>query len=66
MQFADNNAYMYGEDVVIHQPKKEPRQFKYQSKLLTETEINSELVEIAKAHALWPMYAYREQKYLSQ
>ena len=65
MQYGNNHAYRSGNDVIIHQPDKEPKQFEYTGRKLVEKEIDPTLVEIAKAHALWPMYAYREKKYLS-
>ena len=64
MQYGNNHAYMRGSDVVVHVPEKEPKQFSYDSKTLTEKSLDPALAEIAKAHLLWPMYAYREQKYL--
>jgi len=66
MQYDDNHAYISGDDVVIHTPKKEPKQFIYSDKELLETALNTDFADIARAHALWPMFAYRQQKYLSQ
>lgn len=66
MQYDDNHAYMSGEDVVVHMPKKEPKQFVYKDRELVEASLDLALSEVAKAHALWPMFTYRKQKYLSQ
>ncbi len=65
MQYGDSHAYIYGDEVIIHAPQKEPRQFLYKNKELMESKLNEDLSEIAKAHALWPMFAYRQKKYLS-
>ncbi len=64
MQYANNHAYMEGNNVVIHTPQKSPRQFKYQNRVLSETPLDMDLAEIALSHANWAMYAYREGKYL--
>ncbi len=66
MQYDDNHAYMAGNDVVIHMPKKEPKQFIYQERELLETRLDTSLAKVARAHALWPMFTYRKLKYLSQ
>ena len=65
MQYGDSHAYIYGNEAIIHAPQKEARQFLYKNKELIEAELDEDLAEIAKAHALWPMFAYREKKYLS-
>ncbi len=64
MQYDNNHAYMVGNDVVIHVPGKEPKQFTYRGGVLTERALDKNMAEKALAHALWPMYAYRERKYL--
>jgi phosphoglycerol transferase MdoB-like AlkP superfamily enzyme len=64
MQYSNNHAYRYGDKVVIHQPEKQPQQFQYIDGKFIEEAIDAELLAKAKAHALWPMYAYREMKYL--
>ena len=66
MQYEDNHAWMQGNDVVVHVPEKEPKQFVYRDRELEEATLQDELCEVAKAHALWPMFAYRQKKYLSQ
>jgi phosphoglycerol transferase MdoB-like AlkP superfamily enzyme len=66
MQYDNNHAYMSGNDVVIHIPEKAPQQFSYETGELKQTPLDAELAEVARAHILWPMYAYRELKYLYQ
>ncbi len=66
MQYGNNHAYMQGSDVIVHMPEKEPKQFSYQQGSLVEKPLDAQQAEVARAHLLWPMYAYREQKYLYQ
>ena len=66
MQYGNNHAYMKGNEVVVHLPRKSPKQFRYLDKILSETRLDETLAEIARAHVLWPMYAYRNKKYLYQ
>ncbi len=63
MQFGNNHAYMRGDQVVVHQPQKPGKQFVYNEQGFNEVEADPELVKIARAHALWPSFAYREKKY---
>ena len=64
MQYGNNHAYRVADDLVVHQPDKPAQQFEYRNGELIEKALDPELARIAKAHALWPMYAYREGKYL--
>ena len=64
MQYDNNHAYMQGRDVVVHAPEKAAKQFSYRNKELQAEALDEGLAETARAHALWPMYAYREKKYL--
>lgn len=66
MQYGNNHAYLQGDDLVIHIPEKPPKQFVYRDRQLIETALDAQLAKTALAHLLWPMYAYREQKYLYQ
>jgi len=66
MQYGNNHAYMEGSRVVIHVPEKPPKQFEYGDKVLTEKPADAEFIEKAQAHALWPMFAYQNGKYLHQ
>jgi len=61
MQYADNFAYIKGEDVAILQPQKEPLKFKYNfnNKKLYSQKGTGNLSEIALAHALWGSFAYK-------
>ncbi len=66
MQYGNNHAYMEGSEVVIHVPEKPAKQFQYKNKVLIEQPSNAEFIQKAQAHALWPMYAYQNRKYLHQ
>jgi len=63
MQFGNNQAYMVGDQVVIHTPNKPASQFVYREEKLEPTEINPDLVRDALAQAIWPTIAYREKRY---
>ncbi|MFT5218989.1 MAG: phosphoglycerol transferase MdoB-like AlkP superfamily enzyme [Planctomycetota bacterium] len=64
MQYGNNHAYRLGDRIIVQMPQKEPRQFDYIDRELVETTLDPVLGDIARSHLLWPMYAYREQKYL--
>lgn len=68
MQYADNFAYMEGNEVTILQPQKEPLNFVYDfnEKKLTSKKINPRLAEIALAHVLWGSLAYEKEWYSSK
>jgi phosphoglycerol transferase MdoB-like AlkP superfamily enzyme len=68
MQYADNFAYMEGNEVTILQPQKEPLNFVYDfnEKKLTSKKINPKLAEIALAHVLWGSLAYEKEWYSSK
>ncbi|TMM47103.1 LTA synthase family protein [Colwellia ponticola] len=68
MQYADNFAYMEGNEVTILQPQKEPLNFVYDfnEKKLTSKQINPRLAEIALAHVLWGSLAYEKEWYSSK
>jgi phosphoglycerol transferase MdoB-like AlkP superfamily enzyme len=61
MQYAENFAYMQGDEVTILQPQKAPSNFVYdlKEKTLVSTQLNQELADIALAHALWGSLAYK-------
>jgi phosphoglycerol transferase MdoB-like AlkP superfamily enzyme len=63
MQYAEANAFMTGNDVVIHRPEMEPSQYVYQNERLVQTELDPELAEKALAHALLPGYLYYNRLY---
>ncbi|TKB45452.1 LTA synthase family protein [Thalassotalea mangrovi] len=65
MQYADNFAYMSGNQVTILQPSKEPRHFIFdtQNRTLSPGQANPQLDEAALAHALWGSLAYENGWY---
>ena len=65
MQYAENFAYMKGNNVSILQPQKEPLSFIYdvKHKKLISEKLQVKLAEIALAHALWGSLAYENQWY---
>ena len=64
MQYGNNHALMLGDRVVIRQPEKPPLLFRYDGERLKPATLDPALAESELAHLLWPMYAYREGKYL--
>ena len=68
MQYADNFAYMKGNEVTILQPQKKPMNFVYDfiEKKLAPKSINHQLSEIALAHVLWGSLAYEKEWYSSK
>jgi len=63
MQFGNNNAYMVGDQVVIHTPGKDPLQFVYRDKRLEPTLLNGQLAGEALAMALLPGLLYKNKWY---
>jgi phosphoglycerol transferase MdoB-like AlkP superfamily enzyme len=63
MQFHDNNAYMRGDDVVIHLPRAAPRQFVHGPNGLEPAALDPELERVALAHALLPGLVYYQRSY---
>ena len=65
MQFDKNFAYMTKDKVTILQPDKSPRYFTYDpvAKQLNQASADSNLGEIALAHALFGSLAYEKQWY---
>ncbi|BCA79910.1 LTA synthase family protein [Desulfuromonas sp. AOP6] len=63
MQFGNNQAYMVGDQVVIHTPNKPATQYVYSNGHLEEAEEETELIRDALAQAIWPTIAYREKRY---
>jgi phosphoglycerol transferase MdoB-like AlkP superfamily enzyme len=64
MQFANNQAYMENDNVVILTPGKRPRQFKYVDKQLRPVDhVDGELRRKALAHSIWPTMAYQRSLY---
>lgn len=63
MQFDNNQAYMVGDQVVIHIPNKPATQYVFRNGKLEPTTRQHELVQDALAQALWPINAYRGRQY---
>jgi len=69
MQYADNFGYLKGERLVVIEPSKPPRQFRYaaapvgQDETYESVAADPGLGKEALAHALWASWAYREEKY---
>lgn len=64
MQFANNQAFMQGEDVVILQPEKQPKSFKYiNGELISSPKHNPSLIKEAIAYPLLGSWFYNERKY---
>lgn len=67
MQYADNFAYIKGDEVVVLRPQKQPLSFVYDiaNDKLTKSKPNKKLEEIALAHSLWGSLAYEKLWYQS-
>lgn len=63
MQFDNNQAYMVGDQVVIHTPKKPATQYIFRNGKLEPTQQRPELIRDALAQALWPIIAYHARQY---
>ncbi len=64
MQYADNQAYMQEDKVVILSPGQLPRQFVYQNAQLNPAKKSDvKLMKKALAHSIWPTMAYFESLY---
>jgi hypothetical protein len=65
MQYANNQAYRIGNQVIILQPEHPPAQYTYRNLELVDkkTSPDPELAADALAHALWPSLAYYNQYY---
>ncbi len=64
MQYGDNFGYQEGNRLLVLQPQLGARQFQVTEDLrLVPLPLESELQRRALAHALWPSWAYRNQRY---
>ena len=65
MQYGDNHGYLQGDRLMVLQPQSAPRQFHYDiaHEKLTPTAVDPAFAELALAHALWPSWAYFNQRY---
>jgi hypothetical protein len=62
MQYANNQAYRLGNQVIVLQPKQSPAQYTYRNLELVDKKATTdpEMAADALAHALWPSLAYRQ------
>jgi phosphoglycerol transferase MdoB-like AlkP superfamily enzyme len=61
IQYANNQAYRVGDQVIVLQPEQKPVQFTYRNReLVGKKKPDPELASDALAHALWPSLAYRK------
>ena len=63
MQYGTTHAFMVDNQVIIHRPRLEPLQFTRKDGRLIQSEIDSELLNSALAHALLPGYLYYNRLY---
>ena len=64
MQFNNNYGYLQGESLVVLEPGKPARTFKYtRPSTYDPVESDPVLEKEALAHVLWPSWAYRELRY---
>ncbi len=65
LQFHQNQAYMTGDRVIIHEPGRKISAYRYQNRTLIPDTPDAHLVETALAHALWPSWTYNHLAYRS-
>jgi len=64
MQYENHYGYLKGDDLIVLAPGKGAVQFSYSlPDTFTPMTTDAALAEEALAHALWPSWAYREQRY---
>lgn len=64
MQYGDNYGYLKGDELVVLEPDKAPRQFRYMvPDSYHERPLDPALAREALAHATWPSWAYSEERY---
>jgi phosphoglycerol transferase MdoB-like AlkP superfamily enzyme len=63
MQFADYQAYLDGQDLVVLRPSLEPLTGRYINQLFSQQPVRKSLKNKALAHALWASKTYKEQSY---
>ncbi|HXD37500.1 MAG TPA: LTA synthase family protein [Rhodanobacter sp.] len=66
MQYGDNYGYLKYDQLVVLQPHQPARQFHYEvdGEKLTPVPLDPTLDKLALAHALWPSWAYFNQRYV--
>ena len=65
MQDGDTYGYLQGDQLLILQPHAPAKGFLYDRghETLTPAALNPALAELALAHALWPSWAYLNERY---
>ncbi|AZW42745.1 MULTISPECIES: LTA synthase family protein [Bordetella] len=69
MQYGDNFGYLKGDSLLVIEPGKDPREYRYTAAASMSDEkyapidIDPALRDEALAFALWPSWAYREERY---
>ena len=63
IQFNNDQAYMVGDQVVIHTPNKPATQYVFLNGRLEQTQKQPELIRDALAQVLWPIAAYHKRQY---
>ena len=63
MQYADTNAFLVGDTVIVHQPHQSAKTFTYRDGVLVPRGSDRELEQDALAHLLWADAAYRTHRY---
>jgi len=69
MQYGDNFGYLKGDSLLVIEPGKDPREYRYTAAASMRDEkyipidIDPALRDEALAFALWPSWAYREERY---
>ncbi|KRG44469.1 sulfatase [Stenotrophomonas pictorum JCM 9942] len=65
MQYGDNYGYLQGEQLLVLQPQQPAEQFHYrrEGETLTPAAVDPALARLTLAHALWPSWAYNQQRY---
>jgi phosphoglycerol transferase MdoB-like AlkP superfamily enzyme len=66
MQYGDNYGYLKHDQLLVLQPGQPAEQFQYQvdGETLTPVAVDPALDRLALAHALWPSWAYFNQRYV--
>jgi phosphoglycerol transferase MdoB-like AlkP superfamily enzyme len=65
MQYGDNFGYLHNDQLLVLQPEQPPTQYRYQveGEQITPVALDPVLANVALAHALWPSWAYLNQRY---
>jgi phosphoglycerol transferase MdoB-like AlkP superfamily enzyme len=66
MQYGDNYGYLKHDQLLVLQPGQPAEQFHYEKngEKLTQVPVEPPLGQLALAHALWPSWAYFNQRYV--